>query len=205
MKRWSGIGRAAPLALALGLIALAGPPARAGVLTGSWTTPAGGCQLVLEEYDGASFHLRRRPGAPGATAACTLTRQEFARGLASLLNDAFAARRTPGGAASLFLGTIAEIPGLSEELVRAAKASPQWDVRQGKARSGSPNGFVAQVLAGQTTLPGLFPRFTLAGVSVEKVLVPTGRMIRERRAGDGVPDARVPFDAMLWVRLRPRE
>lgn len=204
-NRWFRTDRAVLVTMMLGLHALTGAPAVAGVLTGSWTTPAGGCVLVLEEYDGETLHLRRRPGVSSGTAACPASRSELVRGLESLLGDAFATRRAIAGPTTLFLGVITEVPGLSAELVRAAKASPDWDSRRGKPRAGSPNGYVARVLAENTSLPALFPRYTLAGVSVEKVLVPTGKMLRERVAGREVPDARVPFDAMLWVRLRPRE
>ena len=160
---------------------------------------AGACALVLEEYDGRYYHLRQRGegGAPGD--ACEATAAELSAGLDRLLGGA-----DPAGEISLFLGAVGDIPGLSAELVQAARASAGWDRVAARPRSGDVNGFVAALLEDGAVLRGILPGFVVTGVSVEKVLVPSRQMLRERTPGDGVPDARLPYDAQLWVRLRKR-
>jgi hypothetical protein len=105
---------------------------------------------------------------------------------------------------NLFLGRIVELPWLSRELALAARGSQGWDMRAGRPRAGDPDRFVAGLLANSAALRDLFPSYTITSVSVEKVLVPTRAMIRARTAGDHVPDERLPYDAMLWVRLESK-
>jgi hypothetical protein len=193
-RRWIAL---ASLAAAVALGPLAARDALCGVRTGSWHERAGACALVLEQYDGAFYHLRIRAAEPGRLEACVPIFPELAAGLGRLL-----AAAAPPGETSLFLGTVAEVSGLSAELVVASRASPEWDEQRGRPRSGDPNGFVAGLLRRSLVLRDLLPGYEIVGVSVEKVLVPTRRAIRERRPGDGVPDARLPYDAQLWVRLR---
>ncbi len=103
---------------------------------------------------------------------------------------------------SLFLGRVVELPLLSGELVRTARESPEWDARAGRPRAGDPNRFVAGLLLNSAVLGDLLPDYTITSVSIEKVLVPTRAAIRARKTGDPVPDERLPYDAMLWVRLK---
>lgn len=179
-------------------IALALPgPSFAGVLTGQWPGRAGECQLVLEEYDREILHLRmRRAGTTWDS--CAPEAAALAETLDGLLR---AARSDRAGPFSLFLGRVVELPQLSRELAQAARGSQGWDMRAGRPRAGDPNRFVALLLARSRTLRDLFPSYTITSVSVEKVLVPTRSMIRARATGDQVPDERLPYDAMLWVRL----
>lgn len=182
------------------LFALCVPAVRdasCGVLTNSWSDRAGACALVLEQYDGAYYHVRVSAAEPGRLATCVPAFAELAAGLGRVL-----AAAAPDGVISLFLGTVADVPGLSAELVAASRSSAGWDERLGRPRTGDPNGFVAGLLLQSRLLLDLLPGYEVVGVSVEKVLVPTRRAIRERRAGAGVPDGRLPYDAQLWVRLR---
>jgi hypothetical protein len=103
---------------------------------------------------------------------------------------------------SLFFGRVVELPLLSPDLVRAARESPEWDARAGRPRSGDLNRFVAGLLLNSAALRDLLPDYTITSVSVEKVLVPTRDAMRARKAGDPVPAGRLPYDAMLWVRLK---
>jgi hypothetical protein len=66
------------------------------------------------------------------------------------------------------------------------------------------NGFVAGLLLQSAALRGFLPAYFIESVTVEKVLVPTHRAVRERTGTDGVPDARLPYDAQLWVLVRRR-
>lgn len=175
-------------------------PAFAGVLTGQWTGRAGECQLALEEYDREILHLRmRREG--GAWDACTPEAAALAAALESLLRAARAERE---GTFTLFLGRVVELPRLSAELVRTARQSREWDTRTGRPRAGDPNGFVAGILAQTPALRDLFPAYAIASVSVEKVLVPSSAEIRARKERDPAPGERIPYDAMIWVRLKSR-
>ncbi len=175
------------------------PDVFGGVLTQSWHDRAGACALVLELYDGSYYHLRISTAEAGHLESCVPTFTELAAGLTRLLATA-----APGGVISLFLGTVADVPGLSQELVAASRSSTGWNERLGRPQAGDPNGFVAGLLLRSPVLRDLLPGNEVVGVSVEKVLVPTRRAIRERRAGDGVPDGRLPYDAQLWVRLQAR-
>jgi hypothetical protein len=205
-----GLRQVALAAAAVALGALGHGEACAGALTGAWTDHAGACALVLEQYDGATLHLRVRAADPGSLARCVPTFAELAAGVGRLLAAAgtpvAGGPSGPAGTATLFVGTVGDVPGLSEELVAASRASAGWDAASGRPRSGDPNGFVAGLLRASPLLRDLFASHTIAGVSVEKMLVPTRRAVRERRPGDGVPDARLPYDAQLWVRLaaKPR-
>jgi len=190
----------AALAALLAICVFAVPGASADVVTRSWRDRAGACALVLERYEGGSCQLRISAAEAGRLEACVPAFAELAAGLGRLL--AAAAPTAPAGEISLFLGTVSDIPGLSAELVAASRASPGWDEQLGRPRSGDPNGFVAGLLLHNLVLRDLVPGYEIVGVSVEKVLVPTRRAIREHHAGDGVPDGRLPYDAQLWVRLR---
>lgn len=193
--------RAHVVAIAIAMLAAALPClANAGVLTGQWPGRAGECRLVLEEYDREILHLRmRRDGAP--VESCMPSSPALAEALDGLLRAARADREGPF---TLFLGRVVELPGLSADLVRAARESQGWDTRSGRPRTGDPNGFVAGILAHTAALRDLVPGYTIAHVSVEKVLVPTRAGIRARTAIEPVPGERLPYDAMLWVRLERR-
>lgn len=191
--------RAFPGALAAlcTLCVLAVRDASCGVLTDSRRDHAGACALVLEQYDGSYYQLRLSALVAGRLERCVPTFAELAAGLGRLL-----AAVAPDGVIALHLGTVADVTGLSAELVAASRSSAGWDARLGQPHSGNPNGFVADLLLHSRVLRDLLPGYEIVGVNVEKVLVPTPRAIREPRAGDGVPDARLPYDAQLWVRLR---
>jgi hypothetical protein len=167
------------------------------VLTHAWRDRAGACALVLEQYEGAYYQLRISAVDAGLLEACVPTCAELAAGLGRML-----AAAAPDGVISLFLGTVSDIPGLSAELVAASRSSTGWDEHLGRPQAGDPNGFVASLLLRSPVLQDLLPGYEIIGVSVEKVLVPTRRARRGRRASDDVPDGRLPYDAQLWVRLR---
>jgi hypothetical protein len=192
-------GVIAPLAVAVLSVALP-CSAIAGVLTGQWLGRAGECQLVLEEYDREVLHLRmRREGAP--MDPCMPEAAALAAALDGLLRSARADRAGPF---SLFLGRVVEFPWLSRELAQQARESRGWDPLTGRPLAGDPNRFVAGLLAGSAALRDLVSGYAILHVSVEKVLVPTRAEIRSRQAGEPVPDQRLPYDALLWVRLESK-
>jgi hypothetical protein len=115
----------------------------------------------------------------------------------------------PAGApalSGLSLGRAVDFPWISRHLAASALKHRHWDARRGKARVGGLNQFVASVLSEEEFLARLAEPF--AGtpympvrVSVEKVLVGKATTVS--------PDLQetmllVPFDAQLWLHLRPR-
>ena len=161
------------------------------------TTARERARWCFKQYDGSYYQLRIFAAEAGRSQACVPTFAELTAGLGRVL-----AAAAPDRGVSIYLGTVADVPGLAAELVAASRAAAGWDERLGRPRSGDPNGFVAGLLLRSLVLRDLLPGYEIVGVNVEKVLVPTLRAIRERRAGDGVPDGRLPYDAQLWVRLR---
>ena len=190
---------AGALALSLGFTP---GPAAAGVLTNSWDERRDACTLTLEEYDGAALVLRMRPDGATFAGPCPIAAEGLAAALDALLRKA--AADTGAQERSLSLGRVVDLPGLSAALAEAARVATGWDAASGRPRRGDVNGFVADLLQGSAALKGLLPAYSIESVSVEKVLVPTRRAVRERTAAAGIPDARLPYDAQLWVRLRQR-
>jgi hypothetical protein len=178
-------------------------PAKAGVLTGSWEERRDACTLTLEVYDGVSLVLRMRPDGATFAGPCPIAAEGLAAALDALLGKA-AAGTGARAQLSLSLGRVVELPGLSAALAEAARASPGWDPVSARPRQGDVNAFVASLLLQSAVLRGFLPAYSIESVSVEKVLVPTPRAVRERTATDGVPDGRLPYDAQLWVRVRRR-
>lgn len=151
------------------------------------------CAVSLERRDQAHGPtvLRLRP-------ACPLGLESSRQAVAALLAHA------PAGAQelSVFLGRAIEYPWLSSLLARRAASSSAWDRNAGRAVRGTDNGAVADLVRGAPELVQLFAGWTVAGVSVEKVLVRPARELA-LPFGDAVPPAaRLPYDAMVWVRLR---
>jgi hypothetical protein len=176
-------------------------PAIAGVLTGQWPGRAGECELRLEEYDREVLQLRMRHAGATMWDTCTPAAADLAPALEGLLQAARADRAAPF---SLFLGRVVELPRLSRQLVEAARESKEWDAATGRPRTIDVNRFVAELLLNSVPLRDLFPGYDITRISVEKVLVPTRAAIRERKEGGEIPDARLPYDALLWVRLERR-
>jgi hypothetical protein len=146
-----------------------------------------GCEVALEAR-GNEPVLMLRPGR------CTPDLAETREALRALLSQLYPDGRVDGVSA-LCLGRIAELPWLSERLAAAALASPAWDASRGRPLSGSPERFVAELLREQRlamelgeVIAGFGARAEVG--SVEKVLT--------RTQGD----ARVPYDAIVWLRFR---
>lgn len=108
---------------------------------------------------------------------------------------------------SVFLGRLVDYPWLSTHLARAAAADPAWSPRTGKPARGDVNGYVGTLLSRPVVTDRIQPALEAAGyrivaASVEKVLVSPAREIPG--LGDDRVSGRLPFDAMLWLRLEPR-
>jgi hypothetical protein len=149
-------------------------------------TAAGGCTVALVER-GNEPALQLRPG-------CALDLGETLRATGALLVQLYPDQRIPPEVKSLSLGRIEALPWLSERVAEAARSDPAWNAKTGRPNAGSAEAWVADALRRHGLARELLRLLAAYGVaaepsSVEKVLVRTGA------------DARLPFDAVVWLRL----
>jgi hypothetical protein len=148
------------------------------------------CLVAFERYEEARLVLRLRPACPlgyGST-------QGAVRALLAQASDA--------GELSVSFGRIERYPWLSSLLARQASSSRRWDLATGKPFEGHENAYVAAALRGMPEFTALFERWQVAGVSVEKVLVKRASELPLPAGAPVPPDAKLPFDAILWVTLK---
>ncbi len=164
------------------------------------STEAGGRRVTLELRANEPVLVLRSNGPLAVDALGTA--------LPSLLATLFPDGTLPADVRSLSAGRIETMPWLSERLALAASRDPAWTGPQG----GRENAVVGALLQRDDLLRELaapFARYGLVvtSVSVEKVLVSRADAVpfADRLRGAGVaPDARVPFDAQLWLRFGSR-
>lgn len=113
---------------------------------------------------------------------------------------------------TLFIGRlVTTFPELAKRLAHAAARHPDWNPSRERQVPGSTNRFVATLAREAQILTELERAVAQAGyrvqaVSVEKVLIapaqrlPFGTWLVEQGVA---PDARLPFDALTWLRLAP--
>ena len=93
---------------------------------------------------------------------------------------------------TLFMGTVEVSFGsnkeLSGRLVIAAKASPSWDVRRGKAKNGNDNQTVKTLLNDNNVYRELVDMFKRHGLIIRV------RSIEKVRINEN----KLPFDCMIW-------
>ncbi len=151
--------------------------------------PAPECQVHLEARSEEPHQvLRVRP-------TCPIGRSSTHAALQALLAHA-------GSEARVSFGRIVDYPWLSSLLAREASVARTWDASTGKPRSGGENQWVAKMLAAMPEFTALFDRWQIAGISVEKVLL---KRAADLPLAEGAPlprEARLPYDAVLWVTLR---
>lgn len=192
------MSRVARTALALALAGAGAASAEPGFTA---TAEVRGCALDLGRTAPGDAALRLRVGCPLALA-------DLLQGIDRLL--AISGPDLPAPA-SILLGRIAEYPWLAERLARAALADPGWDAGPGRPRAAGVNAYVADLVERRRLVSELADRFAAEGLAlrvagVEKVRVGAAGRVAELRAlaDDGVdPDARLPFDAQLWLRVEP--
>jgi len=105
---------------------------------------------------------------------------------------------------SMYMGRIIEYPWISKFLADSAKACPCWSVVKGKAIKGNNHTLVSDILNCERIVNPFNEKLKLigyrvAGVSVEKILISTGKPIKLPQWIDF--KIKVPFDAMLWFKL----
>ncbi len=131
------------------------------------------------------------------------------RALDELLAQAFPQHGLPAERISIDVGRIVEHPWLSRRLALAALHSPRWDAARGKPRGGNENLAVAQMIGDAKLVAAWADVFARHGASVrnasvEKVLI--GRVgktaeLAPLAADSAATGKRLPFDAILWLRL----
>ena len=162
--------------------------AAAVVNTGAFQAPE--CQVAFERHEEARLVLRLRP-------ECTLGFGSTHGAVRALLAQEGDAREL-----SVSFGRIEGYPWLSSLLARQASSSRRWNLVAGKPYDGHENAYVAGALRGMPEFTALFDRWLVAGVSVEKVLVKPASQLSLPAGAPMPPDAKLPYDAILWVTLR---
>ena len=152
--------------------------------------PAPECTVALESREEAPHRiLRLRP-------SCPLGHSSTHAALRALLAHADATE------ARVLFGRLVEYPSLSSLLAREASIARGWDAKAGRPVKGHENQWVAQMLRAMPEFTALFDKWQIASVSVEKVLIKPAAQL-PLAAGAPVPaNARLPYDAILWVTLR---
>jgi hypothetical protein len=147
------------------------------------------CPVAFERRKEVRLVLVLRP-------ACPLGRASTAEALRMLLLQADA------NEISVAFGRLEHHPWLSNLLARQASSSRRWDLGAGRPHAGSDNAYVAAALEGMPEFTALFGRWRLGGVSVEKVLLKPARDLSLPAGAPVPPDAKLPYDAIVWVYLK---
>jgi hypothetical protein len=192
---------------------VAGLPWRAGrgaILACLWLAWVGGpaqaeteaaCRPHIEEQTAWRSATFRPHG--DAFRACPVTEDAYRRVVGEWLRQGPPAGGPP---TSLGLGRLVDYPWLSRYLAQASLKRRDWNARTGRPRGTDLNRLVADILSAPEPLAQLQQPFagsgyTVVAVTVEKVLVgPAREVFRD----PGQPPARVPYDAMTWLRLEYR-
>ena len=148
------------------------------------------CQVSFERYAEARVVLRLRP-------AC-----EIGYGPTHAAVRALLAQERDARELTLSFGRIERYPWLSSLLTRQASSSRRWNPAAGKPYAGSDNAYVAAALRGMPEFTVLFDRWQVTGVSVEKVLILPAAQLTLAAGAPLPPDAKLPFDAILFVSLK---
>jgi hypothetical protein len=156
--------------------------------------PAAECNVALERTDRERRVLSLRP-------ACPISYRSTQSAVSALLAHADGAA-VDATALSVDLGRIERYAWLSEMLARQASSSRRWDLAAGRPHDGHENAYVAAALRGMPEFTALFGRWQIAGISVEKVLVKPAAELRLAAGAPIAPDARLPYDAIVWVALK---
>jgi hypothetical protein len=153
--------------------------------------PAPECAVTLEVREETPQRiLRLRP-------ACPIGYASTHAALRALLAHSGGERE-----ARVSLGRIVEYPWLSSLLAREASSSRHWDAAAGRPVRGTENQWVARMLLAMPEFTALFDSWQIAGVSVEKVLIKPAAQLPLAAGAPLPPDARLPYDAILWVTLK---
>jgi hypothetical protein len=163
----------------------------------------GKCSLDVEADDEARIlRLRVIP----EYADCHITEDA----MQMILRTVFSKTDQPkleGNYTSLFLGRLIYYPWLSEYLAVSTYKDPRWDKNKGKPVFMDINKYVSAILSSKevtTQFEEVFgdSGYRIRAVSVEKVLV--GRFRDVPLYQGRMSPGKVPFDAMVWLRLEKK-
>ena len=163
--------------------------------------PAAECDVALQRTQKERLVLGLRP-------ACAIGYGSTRAALNALLAQADGAAAGPT-TLSIDFGRIERYAWLSELLARQASSSRRWNLAAGRpqdldGKAVHENAYVAAALRGMPEFTALFGRWQITGVAVAKVLVKPAAELR-LAAGAPVPaEAKLPYDAILWVTLMYR-
>jgi hypothetical protein len=149
---------------------------------------AGACEVAIEHKPSAELRLR-----PACPAGFNATREAVRKALL------MAGER---GEARLHLGRLVEYPWLSSMLARQASSSRVWDPVEGTARGETDNSYVAAALRSMPEFRTLFDTWSIAAISVEKVLRKPAAELPLAQGTPLSPQALLPYDAIVWVTLK---
>jgi hypothetical protein len=161
--------------------------------------PAAECEVAFERRAAESQEtrpvLRMRPACPIGYAST----QGAVRALLAQSDEA--------SGLSLAFGRIERYPWLSDLLARQASSSRRWNLAAGRphevnGKAVHENAYVAAALRSMPEFTALFGRWQIAGISIEKVLVKPAAELRLAAGAPVPPDAKLPYDAILWVTLQ---
>lgn len=161
--------------------------------------PAAECNVALERMEKERLILSLRP-------ACPIGYSSTQGAVRELLAHADGAAENPA-ALSVDFGRIERYGWLSEMLARQASSSRRWNLAAGRPHEAEgkavhENAYVAAALRGMPEFTALFGRWQIAGISIEKVLVKPAAELRLAAGAPVPPDAKLPYDAILWVTLK---
>jgi hypothetical protein len=185
-------------------LVLSGSPARGDERVVS-SVQAGQCTLQVEVRDDWDS-VRVRAQHP-TSAACFID----AHLLSALLTETFAPFN-PAVASRVFrsldLGRLIDYPWLSQYLATRAAKDRAWNLARGQPIGVDLNRFVADLLSSREILrdievPLAQQGYVVMRASVEKVLV--GSFDQVPLLAGPLPTGRIPFDAILWLRLHRRD
>ena len=149
------------------------------VLSAFLIAQAGSCAIALEQQDGWT---RLRP-------ACAVTRERTQEVVSDVLSKSDTQAR-------IAFGRLVHYSWLSDALASQASSSRHWQPGAGKD-----NAYVRAALAGMPEFTGLFRGWRISNISVEKVLVKRAAELSLPAGAPVSPNARLPYDALLWVTL----
>ena len=151
--------------------------------------PPAECPVALTRDERERLVLGMRP-------ACPIGFRSTQGAVRALLE-----RAQDSPAFSLDFGRLERYPWLSELLARQASSSRRWNLAEGRPAEGGDNAYVAAALRGMPEFTALFGRWRIEGVSTEKVLKKRAAELRLPAGAPVPPDAGLPYDAIVWVRL----
>ena len=159
--------------------------------------PAPECDVGFEIREEMQRVLRLRPACPIGYAST----QGAVRAILAQADGAAVHPAVHPTEVSLAFGRIERYPWLSEMLARQASSSRRWNPATGRPHDGNENAYVAAALRGMPEFTALFGRWRIAGVSVEKVLIRPADELRLAAGAPLPPGSKLPYDAILSVRL----